>query len=341
MLKQLSLKAQEIMHATGNARGVRDNWRQEVKVIRPVMSEAQAKLAGVTRPGLADALELFFNGKTTGVYREGDKLLPIVIRPPEKERASAQELDNIQVFSPVAGRMIPVEELVSEFRTDMQFGTLKTRNRMLTITASCDPKEGLPSEFFTKLQPQIEAMELPPGYVMEWGGEYEDSTDAQASLAACLGLPFIIMILVTIMLFNNLRNPAIIWLTVPLAIIGVTIGLLMTGAPFGFMALLGFLSLSGMLIKNAVVLLDQIKLELENGKEPYRAVVDSAVSRIRPVAMAAATTILGMIPLVFDAFFSSMAVTIMSGLTFATILTLIVVPVLYAMFYKVKNPALG
>ena len=127
----------------------------------------------------------------------------------------------------------------------------------------------------------------------------------------------------------------------PLAIIGVTIGLLTSGAPFGFMALLGFLSLSGMLIKNAVVLLDQIKLELENGKDPYHAVVDSAISRIRPVAMAAATTILGMIPLVFDAFFSSMAVTIMSGLTFATILTLIVVPVLYAIFYKVKNPTLG
>ncbi|BDQ34049.1 efflux RND transporter permease subunit [Pseudodesulfovibrio portus] len=339
VLKRLSVEAQEIMHASGKARGVRDNWRQEVKVVRPVMSEAQAKLAGVTRPGLAEALELFFNGRNVGVYREGDKLLPIVVRPPEKERSSIQELDNVQVFSPVAGRMIPVEEIVSEFRTEMQFGTLKTRNRMLTITASCDPVEGLPSELLTTLQPQIEGMELPPGYMMEWGGEYEDSSDAQASLAACLGLPFIVMILVTIMLFNNLRNPAIIWLTVPLAIIGVAIGLLATGAPFGFMALLGFLSLSGMLIKNAVVLLDQIKLELENGKDPYLAVVHSAVSRIRPVAMAAATTILGMVPLVFDAFFSSMAVTIMSGLTFATILTLIVVPVLYAMFYKVKNPA--
>lgn len=336
-LRQLSLKAQEIMRASGNARCVRDDWRQQEKIIRPVMAEAQAKLAGVTRPGLAEAMELFFDGRTVGVYREGDKLLPVVVRPPEKER-SVQELNNVQVFSPVAGRMVPVDELVSEFRTDMRFGTLKTRNRMLTITTSCDPVKGLPSDLLKELRPQIEAMKLPPGYIMEWGGEYEDSRDAQMSLAACLGVPYIIMILVTIMLFDNLRNPAIIWLTVPLAIIGVTFGLLVCNASFTFLALLGFLSLSGMLIKNAVVLLDQIRLEMESGKEPYQAVVDSAVSRIRPVAMAAATTILGMIPLIFDAFFASMAVTIMFGLTFATILTLIVVPVLYATFYNVKNP---
>lgn len=146
------------------------------------------------------------------------------------------------------------------------------------------------------------------------------------------------MVLMTVLLFNKIRNPLIIWLTVPLSIIGVSAGLLLTGQPFGFMALLGFLSLSGMLIKNAVVLLDQIMLELKQGKNQYDAIVDSAVSRIRPVAMAAATTILGMIPLMFDAFFSSMAVTIMAGLAFATVLTLIVVPVLFAMFHKVKNP---
>jgi len=338
VLKQLSTQAQDIMYASGNAQGIRDNWRQEVKIIHPVMAEAQARLAGVTRPGLSKALNMFFDGTTVGVYREGDKLLPIVVRPPENERMEVKELGNVRVFSPTAGQMIPVEEVVSEFKTEMAFGTLKTRNRLLTITASCDPAEGLPSVLFNTLKPQIEELELPPGYIMEWGGEYEDSTDAQASLGGSLLVPIIIMVLVTIMLFNNLRNPLIIWLTVPLAIVGVTVGLLITGEPFGFMALLGFLSLSGMLIKNAVVLLDQIKLELENGKEPYHAIVDSAVSRIRPVAMAAATTILGMLPLMLDAFFSAMAVTIMSGLAFATILTLIVVPVLFAIFHKVKNP---
>nr|WP_321513896.1 efflux RND transporter permease subunit [uncultured Pseudodesulfovibrio sp.] len=338
VLKQLSRQAQDLMHASGNAQGVRDNWRQEVKVIHPVMAEAQAKRAGVTRPGLSKALNMFFTGTTVGVYREGDKLLPIVVRPPKNERLEVKEIGNVRVFSPTAGQMIPVEEVVSEFRAELEFGTLKTRNRLLTITASCDPLHGLPSVLFNKLKPQIENIELPPGYIMEWGGEFEDSRDAQASLGESIILPTIIMILVTILLFNKLRNPLIIWLTVPLAIIGVTFGLLVTGQPFGFMALLGFLSLSGMLIKNAVVLLDQIKLELENGRQPYDAIVESAVSRIRPVAMAAATTILGMLPLMMDPFFSAMAVTIMSGLAFATVLTLIVVPVLFAMFHKVGNP---
>jgi multidrug efflux pump subunit AcrB len=338
VLRELSLKAQEIMRSSGNARSIRDDWRQAVKVLRPVLSEAQAKRAGITRPALANTLDTFFNGTRIGVYRENDNLLPIILRPPAEERNHVHELGNVQVFSPTAGRMIPMEEVVSELRTEMDFGMIRSRNRMLTITASCEPIEGLPSELLAELMPRIEGMELPTGYFMEWGGEYEDSTDAQQSLAQSIILPTIIMILLTVMLFNKIRNPLVIWLTVPLAIIGVTAGLLATGQPFGFMALLGFLSLSGMLIKNAVVLLDQIMLELMKGTEPYRAIVESAVSRIRPVAMASATTILGMIPLMFDPFFSSMAVTIMGGLMFATILTLILVPVLFATFHRIKKP---
>ncbi len=337
VLRELSLRAQEIMQNSGNAESIRDDWRQEVKVVKPVISEAQAKLAGITRPALANTIKMFFSGTTVGVYRDGDSLLPITARMPESERMDIQEIGNVQVFSPIAGRMIPVEEIVSDFKTEMELGTLKTRNRMLTVTTACEPIKGFPSAFFKKIRPQIETMELPLGYSMAWGGEHEDSSDAQKSLAKSLILPVTIMILITIMLFNNLLNPLIIWLTVPLAIIGVSSGLLLTGEPFGFMALLGFFSLSGMLIKNGVVLLDQIKLELSEGKEPYHAIIDASISRIRPVSMAAATTILGMIPLVADAFFSAMAVTIMSGLAFATILTLIVVPVLYAMFYKIKT----
>ncbi|WP_419781472.1 efflux RND transporter permease subunit [Maridesulfovibrio sp.] len=339
VLRELSREAQQIMLTTGHAESIRDDWRQDVKVLSPVIMEAQAKIAGITRPDLAKAMNMFFTGTNIGVYREGDKLLPIVARPPARERLDVSQIGDVQLFSPVAGRMIPVEEVVSGFDTHIEPGKLQTRNRMLTITASCEPIAGLPSVLFKELRPQIEGMKIPAGYTMEWGGEFEDSRDAQTSLAASLGGPFLIMIIATVMLFNNLRIPAIIWLTVPLSIIGVSCGLLATGEPFGFMALLGFLSLSGMLIKNAIVLLDQINIELAEGKEPYRAVVDSALSRIRPVAMAAGTTILGMLPLVTDAFFSAMAVTIMAGLAFATVLTLLVVPVLYTMFYKVKNPA--
>ena len=146
---------------------------------------------------------------------------------------------------------------------------------------------------------------------------------------------FLAMFVITVLLFNAVRAPLVIWATVPLAVIGVTVGLLVMNKPFGFMALLGLLSLSGMVLKNGIVLLDQINTELHSGKDPYQAVFDSGVSRVRPVSMAAITTILGMLPLLGDAFFESMAVTIMFGLGFATILTLVIVPVLYTMFYRI------
>jgi multidrug efflux pump subunit AcrB len=172
---------------------------------------------------------------------------------------------------------------------------------------------------------------------MEWGGEFESSSKAQKALFGGLPLGYLVMFIITVLLFNSFRAPIVIWTTVPLAVIGVSIGLLTMGAPFSFMALLGLLSLSGMLVKNGIVLVDQINIELASGKEAYQAVFDSAVSRVRPVAMAAITTILGMIPLLFDVFFESMAVTIMFGLGFATLLTLIVVPVLYTMLYGIKK----
>jgi len=197
----------------------------------------------------------------------------------------------------------------------------------------------VPSALLSRIMPRIEAIELAPGHFLEWGGEYEDSSNAQAGLSASIPGFLLLMVLVVIFLFNALRQPAIIWLCVPLAMIGVTFGLLVTAQPFGFMSLLGTLALSGMLIKNSIVLLDQVGLEIREGKAPFEAIVDSGVSRMRPVSMAAVTSILGMSPLFLDAFFKAMAVSIMFGLGFATVLTLIVVPVLYAIFFRVPYPA--
>lgn len=174
------------------------------------------------------------------------------------------------------------------------------------------------------------------GYFMAWGGEAEDSARAMGGLAVSMPVFFGLMVIIVIFLFNAIKQPLIIWLTVPLAIIGVTLGLLLFNQPFGFMALLGLLSLSGMLIKNAIVLIDQIDTEIASGKDRYQSVIDSGISRLNPVMMAAMTTILGMIPLLQDDFFISMAVTIMFGLLVATILTLIVVPVLYTIFFKIS-----
>ena len=178
---------------------------------------------------------------------------------------------------------------------------------------------------------------MPVGYVLEWGGEYEDSINAKAGLGASLPIAFLLMILTSIFLFGKLKQPAIIWLTVPLAIIGITAGLLATGGAFDFMAMLGALSLVGLLIKNAIVLIEEIDQQIEAGKDGYEAILDSCVSRMRPVMLAAATTILGLIPLLSDIFFVNMSVTIMAGLGFASLLTLIVVPTLYAVFFRIRQ----
>ncbi len=341
VLRGLAAETEAILHADGNAKGIRTDWRQRVKVSVPQFAEQQANLAGVRRTDVASALLQGFEGQRVGVYREGDLLLPIVLRAPEAERSDVSSMKNLQVWSPTAGRFIPIRQVVSGFETGFEDEIIIRRDRKRTITVFADPREGPASKLFARIRPQIEALELPPGYGLEWGGEYEDSADAQAGIAAGIPSFFLVMVLIVIALFNSLRQPAIIWLCVPLALIGVTAGLLATRQPFGFMALLGFMSLSGMLIKNAIVLIDQINLELGEGKAPLEAVVDSGISRLRPVGMAAATTALGMIPLVFDAFFVAMAVTIIAGLLFATLLTMVVVPVLYTVFYRIPSDPPG
>ncbi len=337
VLRQLSKQAQAIMREDGGAIDIRDDWRQAVKMLRPQFAEAQARLVGISRPAVSQVLETAFTGTQVGVYREGNKRLPIISRPPESERIAVDNIKALQIWSPAAQQSIPLRQVVSGFETVWIDPLIHRRNSKRTITAQCDPKVGNASVVFERIRSKIEAIELPIGYEMEWGGEYEDSTKAQKALSVNLPVTFLAMVVIVIFLFNALRQPLIIWLCVPLAIIGVTLGLLLTGQSFGFMALLGFLSLSGMLIKNAIVLIDQIDLEIREGKAPFSAILDSAVSRLRPVTMAAITTVLGMIPLVFDAFFIGMAVTIMFGLTFATVLTLIVVPVLYALFFRVSH----
>jgi len=333
VLRGLASRAEAILFDDGNAKGIRNDWRQQVKVLQPLLAEEQANLNGIRRTEVADALLQGFEGERVGVYREGDLLLPIVMRAPEEERSDVASVKNLQIWSPVAEKFIPLRQVVSGFETSFENPIIYRRDRKRTITVFADPITGSASVVFARVRPRIEAIELPRDYALEWGGEYEDSGEAQAGIAASIPTFFAMMVLIVIMLFNSLRQPAIIWLTVPLALIGVTGGLLLTRQPFGFMALLGFMSLSGMLIKNAIVLVDEINLQVAEGKPLLPAILDSGASRLRPVAMAAATTALGMIPLLFDAFFVSMAVTIIAGLIFATVLTMIVVPVLYAIFY--------
>jgi len=338
VLRQLSEQAQAIMFDDPNTKDIRDDWRQPVKVIRPIFNEQAARPLGITRDHLSNALSAAFEGKQIGLYRDGIRLLPIIVWPPEAERQDVGAIRDIPVRSPIRNVSVPVGQVVSGFETVWEDAKIYKRDRQRTITASCNPREGLATPVFDRLQEKIEAMPLPPGYKLEWGGEYEDSRDANAAIAKSLPMGFLTMIIIVIVLFGKVRQPLIIWLTVPLAIIGITFGLLITNTAFGFMGLLGALSLTGLLIKNAIVLIDEIAQQIDAGKAPYSAIVDASVSRMRPVMMAASTTILGMIPLLSDVFFLDMAVTIMFGLGFASLLTLVVVPVLYAAFFRIHQP---
>jgi multidrug efflux pump subunit AcrB len=297
----------------------------------------QANLNGITRQDVARALMEGFEGVTVGVYREDIDLLPVIMRAPEPERLDIASISNLQIWSPVAGRSIPLTQVVVGFETVWEDQIITRVNRRRAITVFCDPEAGLATSILTHVRPRVEALDLPEGYSMEWWGEYKSTSEAQASLAGGMPVFILLMIVTVIVLFNSLRQTLVIWLIVPLGIVGVSIGLLGTGLPFNFLALLGFLSLTGMIIKNSIVLMDEINIQIGEGLSPYDAVLAAGTSRLRPVAMAAATTVLGMAPLFPDPFFNSLAVTVAAGLTFATILTMVVLPVFYAVIFRVKT----
>ncbi|MDV6250767.1 efflux RND transporter permease subunit VmeI [Vibrio sp. EA2] len=341
VLRTLAAQVMDIMYADPSATNIRHDWRERTQVLEPQFNESQARRYGITKSDVDEYLSMSFSGRTIGLYRDGTTLMPIVARLPEDERIDIRNIEGMKIWSPAKSEFIPLQQVTMgyDMRWEDPIIVRKNRKRMLTVMADPDILgEETASTLQKRLQPQIEAIEMPPGYSIEWGGEYESSGDAQESLFTTMPMGYLFMFLITVFLFNSVKEPLIVWLTVPLALIGVTTGLLALNTPFGFMALLGFLSLSGMVLKNGIVLLDQIELEMKSGKEAYVAVVDAAVSRVRPVCMAAITTILGLIPLLPDIFFKPMAVTIMFGLGFATVLTLIVVPVLYRLFHKVAVP---
>jgi multidrug efflux pump subunit AcrB len=340
VLYGLAEKTKRVMEKTGQLQGVRSDWRDRVKVLTPVFAQQQARRNGIDYQDFAKALREGFEGASIGVFREKDNLISIVARAPSPARNDVESIEKLQIWSPVAQRMIPLRQVMEGVKVTWEYPVMARRNRRPTITIHANPDKGISASLpFDRVKKELDSWKLPPGTFLEWGGDYESSHDAQAGLAASLPIFGVLIVLMLVFLFNNLRQPLIIVLTVPLAAIGVTVGLLVFKQPFGFMALLGAMSLMGMQIKNAIVLIDEINCQSAAGKAIFPAILDSAVSRVRPVAMAAATTVLGMIPLVKDAFFVSMAVTIMFGLTFACILTLVVVPVFYAVFYKVKAEA--
>lgn len=300
--------------------------------------------SAVSRADIAQATGRAYDGTLVGLYREDDTLLPIIARDAEEDRQKmAGQLDLVQVQVQVqpsfALQTAPLGQVVQGIRLEWEDPIISRFNRRRQVAIHASPDGTTFPALRADVKDKFDAMELPPGYDMMWDGEYDSTMRAQLSLLPGMVPAFVIMTLIIVALFNSLKPSLIIGMVVPFALIGITAILLPTQTAFGFMSLLGAMSLVGLMIKNAIVLLDEIDANKKKGLEPYDATVAAGMSRVQPVVLGAATTVLGVIPLVFDAFWVSMALTMMFGLLVGTVLTMVLVPAFYAIVYKIKSPA--
>ena len=344
VLRDIAARALAILEGNPHALNPRTDWRQKVRKLVPQYNQERARWAGVTRDDLATATRRSYDGVQVGQYREGDDLIPIVVRNPDAERKlAAVELDVVQIIPSLSVDAVPVSQVIDDITIEWEEQLIGRWDRRRAISVQASPLGVTATDLRNSILADFEAIELPPGYTLEWDGEFNSSLESTQALIPGMVPTLVIMTFVIVMLFNAFRPPIIIFAVIPFVAIGITFGLLITQVPFGFIALLGAMSLSGMMIKNSVVLLDQVNINIAGGMDSYTAVIEAAVSRLRPVVNAAATTVLGMAPLLTDVFWVSMAVTIMFGLAFGTLLTMVLVPVLYAMLFRLqpdgKQPA--
>jgi multidrug efflux pump subunit AcrB len=337
VLRDLAEQGLAILRDSDYAAEIRSNWLNPSRELQLRYNENRASFVGVTREDVGGTTRRAVDGNNVGLYRENDELIPIVLRSEQRVRESAaMDLEMLQLMRPDYTDTLPLSQVVdgSEFVWEENVIWRWDRKRAITVQAGI--RNGTAPALMTDVRARFEAIPLPRGYTLEWDGEYNSQRESTEALLPGFGPAGIIILFIIVALFNAFRPPMIIILVIPFAVIGITFGLLVTGTPFGFIALLGGMSLIGMMIKNAVVLLDEIDQNLGRGLAKYQAVKQAAVSRLSPVCNAAATTVFGVIPLMSDQFWVGLAVTIMFGLAFGTVLTMLVVPVLYAIFYKVE-----
>jgi multidrug efflux pump len=326
------------MRKSPNTRGVNDNWNESVKVLRLEVDQAKARALGVSSQSIAQASRAIVTGSTVGTYREGDKLIDIVLRQPIDERNAITDLGN--AYLPTAtGRSIPLAQIAKPVFM-WEPGVMWRENRDYAITISADIIEGLQGATVTnELLPALKALEAkwPPGYRIEVAGAVEESSKGQTSIAA--GVPIMLFITFTLLMLQlqSFSRAMLVFLTGPLGIAGVAGALLILGRPFGFVALLGVIALMGMIQRNSVILIDQIEQDIRHGIPAWDAIVGSAVRRLRPIVLTAAAAVLAMIPLSRSVFWGPMAVAIMGGLIVATVLTLLALPAMYAAWFRVKR----
>ena len=339
VLRKLVRQATDIMEADPSSKFVRTDWREPVEVIRPRILKDQMQNLGLGRPLINYAFQTATTGMAIGAFRDGDKSLAIYAALTPEERNNIDLISSIPVWSPAVNKSVPMGTVFTELETVFEDGIIMRRDRSRYMTAMSEVKLGKNADaMLARIKPKIEAIELPIGYSLEWGGEHELSDESIAGMAVMFPVAILIMFTIMVFLFNGFRQTLIIFVSLPLILIGMVLGLYFARMDISFMAIVGLLSLVGMLAKNSIVLLDQVSADFAAGRDKYEAIVEDGVARLRPVAMSAGTTVLGMVPLIWDVMFGPMAVTIMAGLTVSTVLTLLFIPVLTAIAYNVKSP---
>ena len=338
-LVALTNQALEIMHRNPDLINIRNSWGNKIPIWKPIYSPERAQPLGVSRQGMAQSIQIGTNGMTLGEFRQGDQVLPILLKG--NSVADSFRINDLRTL-PVFGNgpeTTSLEQVVSEFDFRYRFSNVKDYNRQLVMMAQCDPRRGVNAiAAFNQIWSQVQKeIKIPEGYTLKYFGEQESQVESNEALAKNLPLTFFLMFTTLLLLFKTYRKPTVILLMLPLIFIGIVLGLLLLGKSFDFFAILGLLGLIGMNIKNAIVLVDQIDIENQSGLDPRKAVIKATISRIVPVAMASGTTILGMLPLLFDAMFGGMAATIMGGLLVASALTLFVLPVAYCAIHRIKG----
>jgi len=338
-LRRLGAEGVALLRKEPLAKQARVDMRQRVPKLLLDYDRERANRSGVSRADVADATRRAYDGTPVGLYRERDDLMPIIVRNEGayRERVASQ-LDVLQVLPTFGGDALPLGQVANEFRLEWEDPIITRFNRRRQIAVQASPVDVTFPTLRDAIADEFEAIELPPGYSMMWDGEYDTTRRAQVSLIPGMVPAFVVMAVIIVALSNAIRPALVIALTIPFALIGITAILLPTQVPFGFIALLGAMSLVGLMIKNSIVLLDEIRANADAGMSPYDATIAAGMSRVRPVALGAATTILGVMPLIQDAFWVAMALTMMSGLTFGTMLTMIMVPTFYATLYRIPSP---
>ena len=337
-LTALVERAKKIARQCDMVTDIRSNWGDKVPVWKPMFSQQKGLRLGITRQQVANSFRTATNGLPLGEYREGDVSLPILLKDEDVEKMNLNDVKSVPVFS-TKGNSVKVEQVIDNFALGYDYNVVRRFNRERCMMMQCEPKRGANTmaAFKQVLTAVQEQMQLPEGYKMKYFGEQETQDVSNAALAKNIPLTFLLIYVVLLFLFpSNYRKPVLIMLMLPLVFIGVVWGLLLFGKSLDFFAILGLLGLIGMNIKNAIVLVDEIGLQLKDGKGAVPAVVEATKTRIVPVTMASGTTILGMLPLLGDAMFAGMAATIMGGLFVSTVLTIYVLPVTYCIFFKIR-----